>query len=806
MASSSVTRLTFASAMALVVLGSSACNVFDPSVLRVDSGAAASDASLDASVIDAPMDAPIPLDLGLDAPPPPGDGGPGDAGCGAGQHLCGTSCVDSRDPATCGDRCTPCPQPLHTTPTCEDGMCGVECMPDWGNCDGTPDCETSFTTAEHCGSCTTVCSGATPVCSSESGAPVCASGCGPSETRCGAICADLTSDARHCNECDFECPSGTGGEPACVDSRCVLECLLGYHSCESEGIQICADDTSPATCGTRCAPCPAPTNGHALCDRGSCDFACDSGYEREGSNCVISPPRPRSPLSTSIVGSRQPRLTWEQSVALSGVRIFVCSDRACVSPAAAWNVDDSTGSSVAPVSLTPGWYYWRMFARVGGATTMIESPTWQFYVPVLASAEVPTSLGSVADFNGDGLAETLVGSFGSASTFGQVKVYDGVAGSVPSTTASITFDGLYALGRLGTTVSSAGDVDGDGYADALFGAPYFAGNSGYVLLFYGSATGLETSSPVELNGFGGEGYFGSALDDAGDVDGDGYADFIVGANGVGNGAAFIYAGGPRGEAMRQLGQFIGGPAVSRYASAVAGLGDVDGDGYADVAVTSPNGTGSSGFVDIFLGGPGFATRAPIRLLNPGVGGSSFGMAVATIGDQNADGRPEIAIGAPQDVGGGKVYVYGWGPPGSAAPSTPSATIHSPSGAGGAFGSAIAAMIDLDGNGYRDFVVGAPMVSSGRGRIHVYAGSVAGIPTTSTQQVTGGDAAGRFGAALGGWGDRTGDGLSDLCVAAPYNGSMRGAAALYLGTAGGLSGFMWTVDGATSGDYLGYSVD
>ena len=155
-------------------------------------------------------------------------------------------------------------------------------------------------------------------------------------------------------------------------------------------------------------------------------------------------------------------------------------------------------------------------------------------------------------------------------------------------------EGTLKGAKYGYTVASAGDVNGDGYADALVGAPLqsqLAEKDGAAYLFYGSADGLSaTAGWVTGSGFKGS-QFGQSLGSAGDVNGDGYDDVIVGAYRYKNGdldteegAAFLYYGSKAGLSKTPGWQVESDQPYAQLGYAVAGAGDLNGDGFDDVVV------------------------------------------------------------------------------------------------------------------------------------------------------------------------------------------------------------------------------
>jgi FG-GAP repeat protein/type IX secretion system substrate protein len=223
----------------------------------------------------------------------------------------------------------------------------------------------------------------------------------------------------------------------------------------------------------------------------------------------------------------------------------------------------------------------------------------------------------------------------------------------------------------GVSIASAGDVNGDGLDDLIVGANYYPSLSGHgqAYLFFGgpgidSVPDLVLPSPLATSA-----WFGISVASAGDFNGDGYADLIVGARYAGApGQAFIYYGGPSLDATPDL--TLTGEATgfsTWFGTSVAPLGDVNGDGFDDVIVGSPmyrNGTGSVGRAYVFYGGNA-PNAVPDRVFTGVAAGDQLGYVVGSAGDMNGDGSPDAFATAPyNDAGGtdaGAVYVWFGGP-------------------------------------------------------------------------------------------------------------------------------------------------
>ena len=166
-------------------------------------------------------------------------------------------------------------------------------------------------------------------------------------------------------------------------------------------------------------------------------------------------------------------------------------------------------------------------------------------------------------------------------------------------------------------MASAGDVNGDGYADVIVGAPDVDSSTGRAMVHLGGAEGLSATPDVVLTGPDGPfGLFGVSVAGAGDVNGDCYADVIVGAW---NFPADVHlsrrSGGPRHHGRRRSLSAPDAGVVGDFGYWVAGAGDINGDGYADVLVGAGAIDNVRGRAYLYLGGPAGMAAASRR--NPG---------------------------------------------------------------------------------------------------------------------------------------------------------------------------------------------
>jgi hypothetical protein len=247
-----------------------------------------------------------------------------------------------------------------------------------------------------------------------------------------------------------------------------------------------------------------------------------------------------------------------------------------------------------------------------------------------------------------------------------------------------------------------------------------AANPGYVQTVSGRLSGTKLLSAVVLDTLWGEATgdaFGSSLV-AADVDGDGVTDAVVGAPGVDgtagdDGAVYVFAGGTSwsGNAAGADVSFVPTCASCGVGDAVPVVADFDGDGTPDLAFGSPVvGTGGVWVVSGTLTGArrNADADALTRIPEPG---EQLGAALAAV-DLDADGLPELAVGAPAaGSGSGALYVFaGPLPAGTVATGSAAATFSASTSTG--FGTTLAALSDVDGDGLPELAVGAPEDGTG----------------------------------------------------------------------------------------------
>jgi hypothetical protein len=392
------------------------------------------------------------------------------------------------------------------------------------------------------------------------------------------------------------------------------------------------------------------------------------------------------------------------------------------------------------------------------------------------------SVAGAGDVNGNGYDDVIVGAYlydNGQTDEGRAFAYYGSATGL-STTPNWIAESNQVEAFFGISVAGAGDVNGDGYDDVIVGAYRYDNgqtDEGRAFAYHGSAAGLSATANWTAEPDQDSALFGHSVAGAGDVNADGYDDVIVGAyrydNGQENeGQALAYGGSASGLSMTPDWTAEPDQDSAYFGTSVAGAGDVNGDGYDDVIVGAEsyeNGQFDEGRAFAYHGSAAGLSTAPDWIAESDQGSANFGNSVARAGDVNGDGYDDVIVGAWNYDHGqdreGRAFAYQGSATGLSATANWSAESNQSLAN---FGYSVASAGDVSGDGFQDVIVGAYLYDHGQiseGRASVFCGSPSGLKTVPCRRGESNQEGAGFGISVGGAGDVNGDGYDDVIVGA-----------------------------------------
>jgi len=401
------------------------------------------------------------------------------------------------------------------------------------------------------------------------------------------------------------------------------------------------------------------------------------------------------------------------------------------------------------------------------------------------------------DVNNDGYSDIIISSQNYSNDKGAAFIYFGSEN--PDNTIDFTYIGEYNNNSYSNTVSIDGDVNNDGFDDILVTARGYGGNSGKAYLYFGAET-LSTNPAQTFERTYSTDYYAYTSSFAGDINGDGYDDFMIGAYGSfgSYGRCYLYFGGETPDNIADLEFYKDTGGNTDFADGLSGAGDFNNDGYDDFIITDPIYNDYGGAAYIYYGGEN-PDNVEDLLIEGEEEWESLAISANYAGDVNNDGISDIILG---NTGSRTAKIYY----GSETPDAEVDAVLEGAGTDNRFGYSTSSG-DFNNDGFEDIIIGAYGYNSYRGRSYVYFGgedadNVADLTLTGEDYE---DA--HFGWSVAGIGDINNDGYDDFAVGAIYYATnLPGKVYVYYGGAEPDSLVDVVINQNIANDWLGYFIN
>ena len=412
-----------------------------------------------------------------------------------------------------------------------------------------------------------------------------------------------------------------------------------------------------------------------------------------------------------------------------------------------------------------------VYLFLGAAGVPASTPNWAVESNS-SSAEFGSSIAAAGDVNNDGFDDVVIGAH-KHTTSGRAFVYNGGVSGLSLTGTML--NGTGSGSEYGYAVTGGEDINNDGYDDILVSGiwKYDVGgfsSAGKIYVYSGAAAGISTTSSWSYSAKQSNAHLGNAVLMA-DVNVDGKIDIITSAidydslSQTDNGLIFVFLQGASGLPSQPSQVYFGNQTDQDLGTTLVNLGDINQNGYPDIAIGSPNfeyTSLSEGLIQVFGGGPEGLNFSTTFLISYIEGFAYTGRGLCAAGDTNGDGFDDFILvnSAYKDPNRGTALLYfgnnqinttfgNWEPSGSTA----------------AFGSTICSL-DFNQDGHSDIMVGAPFFDGGstnEGKVFVYLSNEGGIDPVSDWTAESQQAEANFGNALADIGDINGDGFRDIAI-------------------------------------------